>query len=92
MTLWGNIEPKASRLIRDLDADELHDRLDQMREQIKTLSHAFSRTAGQQLGRARHAAVDAAEDVEGVMKDHLAASMLLALGLGVVVGYFLRRG
>jgi hypothetical protein len=26
------------------------------------------------------------------MKDNLAASLILAVGLGIVVGYFLRRG
>jgi hypothetical protein len=26
------------------------------------------------------------------MKDNLAASLVLALGLGLVVGYFIRRG
>jgi hypothetical protein len=31
------------------------------------------------------------EDAEELMKDHRAASLILALGLGVMVGYMIRR-
>ena len=34
----------------------------------------------------------AAHEAEDLMKENLAASFVLALGLGVVVGYFIRRG
>ena len=37
-------------------------------------------------------ASDTAHDAEEVMKDNLAASLVLAVGLGVLVGYFIRRG
>jgi hypothetical protein len=37
-------------------------------------------------------AAEAARDAEETMKDNLAASLLLALGLGVAVGYFISRG
>jgi len=32
MALWGNIELAASQFIKDINTDELEDRLDQMRE------------------------------------------------------------
>jgi hypothetical protein len=41
---------------------------------------------------ARDSAAETWEDAEEAMKDHLAASLLLAIGLGIVVGYFIRRG
>jgi hypothetical protein len=41
---------------------------------------------------ARDFASDAAREAEETMKDHLAASLILAVGLGILVGYFLRRG
>ena len=37
-------------------------------------------------------ASETAHEAEEAMKEHLAASLLLAVGLGVVVGYFIRRG
>lgn len=41
--------------------------------------------------RARNVAVEAAHEAEEAMKDNLAASLILALGLGVLVGYIIRR-
>lgn len=92
MALWGNIEPAASRFIKDINTDELQDRLDQMREQIGSLTTAFRRSAGRQVGWARHAASDTVDEIEDAMKDNLAASLVVALGVGVVVGYLIRRG
>jgi hypothetical protein len=47
--------------------------------------------ASRQFGRARDFASDAAHDAEEAMKDNLAASLILAVGLGIIVGYLLRR-
>jgi hypothetical protein len=92
MALWGNIEPAASRLIKDINTDELQDRLDQMREQIGSLTRAFRRNAGRQAVWARDTASDTVDDIEDAMKDNLAASLVLALSVGIVVGYLIRRG
>jgi hypothetical protein len=35
---------------------------------------------------------DTAHQTEEMMKDNLAASLILAVGLGVFVGYMIRRG
>ena len=53
---------------------------------------ARDRGASRQFGRARDFASDAAQEAEQAMRDNLAASLILAVGLGVVVGYFIRRG
>ena len=58
-----------------------------------TEAHVEARQgASRQFGRARDYASDAAHDAEEAMRDNLAASLVLAVGLGVVVGYFIRRG
>ena len=56
------------------------------------LTSSAGRGASRQFGRARDFASEAAQEAEEAMKDNLAASLILALGLGIVVGYFLRRG
>ena len=56
------------------------------------LSSGLGKNASRQFGRARAYASDTAQDAEEMMKDNLAASLVLAVGLGVLVGYFIRRG
>jgi ElaB/YqjD/DUF883 family membrane-anchored ribosome-binding protein len=92
MVSWGKAERETGRLSQALDINDLHDQLDTIRGHLKELSHAFSRTTHHQLGRARAFASETAHDAEDTMHDHLAASMLVALGLGVLVGYLIRRG
>jgi hypothetical protein len=92
MASWGKAERETGKLLQALDINDLHDQLDTIRGHLKELSHAFSRTTHYQFGRARAFASEAAHDAEETTHEHLAASMLLALGLGVLVGYLIRRG
>ena len=88
-------ERKAARFVRDvkdLDIDDLYDQLDNLRDYVHELSAGVEKSASRQFGRARALASEAAHDAEETMKDNLAASLILAVGLGIVVGYFLRRG
>jgi hypothetical protein len=85
-------ERKAARLVNNLDIDDLYEQIDTLRSYVSELSSGFGKNASRQFGRARAYASDTAHDAEEVMKDNLAASLVLALGLGVVVGYFIRRG
>jgi hypothetical protein len=66
--------------------------LDSLRSYVHELSAGVGKSASRQFGHARDYASDAARDAEETMKDNLAASLILALGVGVVIGYFLRRG
>jgi hypothetical protein len=84
-------ESKAARFVKDFDIDDLHDQLDTLRAYVHELSHSAGRNASRQFGRARNVAVEAAHEAEEAMNDNLAASLLLALGLGVLVGYIIRR-
>jgi hypothetical protein len=85
-------ERKAARMGNTIDLDDLYDQIDALRGYIAELSSGVGKNASRQFGRVRAYASDTAHDAEDVMKDNLAASLVLAVGLGVVVGYFLRRG
>jgi hypothetical protein len=93
MVSLARAERKAARFVKDnIDVDDLYDQLDSLRSYVHELSAGVGKSASRQFGRARDYASDAARDAEKTMKDNLAVSLILALGIGVVVGYFLRRG
>ena len=79
---WPKAERKSASFLRELDADNLHDQLDTIGAYLKELTNAFSKMAHRQWGRARYVVAD----VEERMKDNLTASLILAVGLGVLVG------
>jgi ElaB/YqjD/DUF883 family membrane-anchored ribosome-binding protein len=86
-------ERKATRFVRDnFDLGDLHDQLDSLRSSVNELSANVGDGASRRYARARDYAAEAAREAEETMKDNLAASLLLAVGVGVLVGYFLRRG
>ena len=92
MMNWTKAGRQASRLFESkLDIDDVYDELEALRDTVQEVSARVGQRARSGYGRARDLATETAQDAEEVMKDHLAASMLLALGLGVAVGYFLRR-
>ena len=92
MMSLAKAERKAARLVNNLDIDDLYDQIETLRGYNAELSSGVGKNASRQFGRARAYASDAAHDAEETMKDNLAASLVLALGLGVIVGYFIRRG
>jgi hypothetical protein len=93
MVSLARAERNASRFVKEnLDIDDVYEQLDSLRAYVQELSSGVGRSASRQFGRARDFASEAAHDAEEAMKDNLAASLILALGLGIVVGYFLRRG
>jgi len=87
-------ERKAARLVRnvkDIDLDDLHDQLENLRGYVNELSQSIGKSASRQYGRARAYTSQAAKDAEELMRDNIAASLILVLGLGLVVGYLIRR-
>lgn len=92
MSRWARTEQQASKFLKELDADDLHDQLDAMRAYLKDLTGAFGKIANRQWGRTRDQAADTAHEAEAFMKDNLSASLVVALGIGVLVGYMIRRG
>ena len=92
MVSLARAERKATRFVKDnLAIADLYDQLDSLRDYVQELSASTGRNASRQLGRVRAFASDAAHEAEEAMKDNLAASLILAVGLGVLVGYFLHR-
>lgn len=86
--MLGWNERKSSRYI---DPEDFYDQLDSLRSYMKDLTRSVSKSTSRGASAARTHVVDTAEEAEELMKDNLAASMLLAAGIGVVVGYFLGR-
>jgi len=86
-------ERKASRFVKDnVDLAELYDQISTLRDYVTELTSSAGRGASRQFGRARDFTSEAAHEAQETMKDNLAASLILAVGLGIVVGYFIRRG
>jgi hypothetical protein len=93
MLSLARAERKAARFVKDnVDVDDLYEQLESLRSYVNELSASVGKGASRQFSRARDYASEAAREAEEAMKDNLAASLLLALGLGIAVGYFLRRG
>jgi ElaB/YqjD/DUF883 family membrane-anchored ribosome-binding protein len=96
MTSWSNwgrtAENKTSRFLKELDPQDVYDQLDSVRNYLQDLTGSLGKLANRQWGQARHHAADSMQDAEELMKDNLAASLVVALGVGVLVGYLIRRG
>ncbi len=90
--MWGLAERKTARFGKDFDISDLYDQLETLRDYFDEVSHRVGKSAAPTYGRARDMAAEAARDAEETMKDNLAISLVLALGLGVTIGYFLNRG
>ena len=82
---------RAAKLVKNVDVEDLYDRLDTLGDYVQELSASLSKSASRQFGRTRKFASGATHDAEEAMKDNLAASLILTVGLGIVVGYFIRR-
>ena len=82
---------KSDKFLKELDADDLYDQLNTMGAYLKELTGAVGKMANRQWGRARDLVADTAHDAEGTMKDNLGASLIIAVGLGVVIGYMIGR-
>jgi hypothetical protein len=92
MMSWARAEDKAGRFLKELDAQDLHDQLDAVRSYLSDLTGSFNKIANRRLGHARGRAYYTVQEAEEMMKDNVAASLDVALGVGVRVGYLIRRG
>jgi ElaB/YqjD/DUF883 family membrane-anchored ribosome-binding protein len=89
--MWGLAERKTSRFGGNMSLDDVYDQLDALRGYVQDLSRGVSSRANSSYGHARDFASDTAQEAEELMKDNLAASLVLALGLGVAIGYLISR-
>lgn len=92
MVSWAKTARASGRHLKELDVDDLHDRLSAVGAYLNDLTRAFGKMANRQWGNARELVTDTADDAEETIKGNLAASLILAIGLGVLVGYMIRRG
>jgi len=95
MTSWGNrdrAEQKAGRFLKELQAQDLHDQLDAVRDYLRDLTSSFSKIANRQWSHTRGRAADTMHEAEEIMKDNLAASLVVALDVSVLIGCLIRRG
>jgi hypothetical protein len=83
---------KASKLASDTDINDLYDQLDNLRAYLRELSADLGKNAGRQFGRASAYASNTVREAEEAMKDNLAVSLVVAVGLGLVLGYLIRGG
>jgi hypothetical protein len=90
MASWVCAERK-SRPLKELDVGDLYDQLESMGAYPKELTSGFGKSASRRFGRARDVVADTTHDAEATMKDNLAASLILAVGLGMLIGYMIRR-
>src|SRR5262249_2505729 len=82
MVSLARAERKAARLVRDvkdIDLDDLYDQLENLRGYVNELSQSVDKSASRQYGRARAYTSQAAKEAEELMKDNLAASLILVL-------------
>lgn len=73
--------------VRNIASDEVHATVDAIRGQLDKAA-AEARKAAR---RAKTGAHDAANAIGGAIEEHPFISMLIALGLGLLIGAFMRR-
>lgn len=91
MVSWSGAERKSSGFLKEVNVADLYDQLDTVGAYLKELTGALGKLANRQWGRARHLVADTARDAEETMEDHLAASLIIAIGVGILLGYMIGR-
>jgi ElaB/YqjD/DUF883 family membrane-anchored ribosome-binding protein len=76
-----------AKTVRDIGSGEAQAVVDAVRDRLDKVS-AEARRASR---RAKAGAQDAADTVQGAIEDNPLTSVLIALGLGFIIGAFLRR-
>jgi ElaB/YqjD/DUF883 family membrane-anchored ribosome-binding protein len=89
---WVDRTRDAGRSLKDIDLKEVQEKLDSLSDYLKNLAASTSKIATRQWRDTRGQALNTAHEAEEMMKENLAASLVVALGVGVLVGYLIRRG
>jgi ElaB/YqjD/DUF883 family membrane-anchored ribosome-binding protein len=87
------VEMQKSKDTQDvtLDIYELTNRVADIRDDLQKLTSMVGRLATSQTSRARDAVVRTADDVEDAIRRNPVSALAIALGLGFLVGIFVRR-
>jgi ElaB/YqjD/DUF883 family membrane-anchored ribosome-binding protein len=89
---WVDRTRDAGRSLKDIELKDLQEQLDSVRDYLSNLATSTSKIANRHWRDTRGRALDTAQEAEQLMKENLAASLVLALGIGVLIGYLIRRG
>jgi hypothetical protein len=89
---WVDRTKDAGRSLKDIDLKEVQEKLDSLRDYLSNLAASTSKIANRQWRDTRGQALDTAHEAEKTMKENLAASLVLALGIGILIGFLIRRG
>lgn len=73
--------------LRDITSDEVHATVDAIRDRLDKAA-AEAHKAARRANAGVHGAADA---IEGAIEEHPFTSILIALGLGFLIGAFMRR-
>ena len=90
MTSLGSWTSEARRPLKRIDAQDLQDQLDAVRDYLRDLTGYFGKIAAR--GRARELVADTASDAEETMRANFPALLIVALGVGALVGYMIAGG
>ena len=92
MTSRGNWDRETGRLLKKIDIPELSDQLDTVRDYLQELTSSFRKIAIRQWRSTRDRTLDTVQETSEIMKDNPAVSLVMALGVGLLIGYLIRRG
>ena len=92
MTSRGNWDRETGRLLKRIDTRDWSDQLDAVRDYLQELASSFSKIANRRWRNTRDRTLDTVEGTSEIMKENPAASLVMALGVGLLIGYLIRRG
>jgi len=78
--------------LKDIDLNQVQEKLDSLSDYLSNLAAYTSKFATRQWRDTRKQALGTAHEAEKMMKGNIVASLVLALGIGVLIGYLIRRG
>jgi ElaB/YqjD/DUF883 family membrane-anchored ribosome-binding protein len=90
--MFGLTERRSRSMKDSFNIEDFYDHLGSLRELLQELAASAGKSTRWQYGRARDVATEAAEEAEKSIRDNLAASLIVAVGIGLVIGYLIRRG
>ena len=83
MTSLGNWDRETGKLLRRIDIRDLSDQFDSVRDYLQELASSFSNIANRQSRNTRERTLDTVEGTSEIMRNNPAASLVMALGVGL---------
>ena len=90
MANW--IKAARSESLRATDIDDIAQGLSAAAAYLGQLTHVVGERTNKTFDQARDVVSDAAHDAHETLRDNVLASLVLAAGVGLVIGYLIGRG